>query len=208
MSEPYSTARPTSRRRPRAVTATLQGRVLSFLTDAGVFSYGAIDRGTELLARSLRLAPDAHVLDLGCGYGVLGIVAAVLAPNGRVLMTDVNARAVDLARRNVQANAVPHAEVRLGPFYEPAGDERFDVVLTNPPIRAGRAVVFRFVDEAPAHLHPGGSLWTVARTRQGARSLADRIADTFGGCETVARGSGYRVLRSSAAGSSVTSNTP
>lgn len=179
--------------------AVLQGHPLTFVTDAGVFSHGAIDRGTDLLVRSLRLAPDAEVLDLGCGYGVLGIVAAVIAPNGRVVMTDINVRAVELARRNVQGNAVPHAEVRLGPFYEPVAGERFDAIVMNPPIRAGRSVVLRMIDGAPGHLRAGGALWMVARTRQGARTLEAHIETTFGGCETIARGSGYRVLRSATA---------
>ena len=137
------------------------------------------------------------MLDLGCGYGVLGIVAALLAPNGRVVMTDLNERAVELARRNVHANAVPHVDVRLGAFYEPVAGERFDAIVTNPPIRAGKDVVFRIVDEAPVHLRPGGSLWMVARTKQGARSIEARITSVFGGTETIARGSGFRVLRSS-----------
>jgi len=165
-------------------------------TDAGVFARGEVDRGTELLAGSLALPPDAHVLDVGCGYGVLGILAAMLAPNGRVVMTDVNERAVDLAARNARTNAVPHAEARLGAFYAPVAGETFDAIVCNPPIRAGKDVVFRIVDGAPAHLRPGGALWLVARTRQGARSIEKRMLAAFGNCETVARGSGYRVLRS------------
>lgn len=197
MAEQYFTSKPTSRRRPESVSAVLHGRTFVFVTDTGVFSHGRVDRGTELLAESLRLEPGAHVLDLGCGYGVLGIVAAALAPNGRVVMTDPNERAVELARRNVHANAVPHVDVRLGAFYEPVSGERFDAIVTNPPIRAGKEVVFRLVDEAPVHLRRGGSLWMVARTKQGAKSIEARIASTFGGSDTVARGSGFRVLRSS-----------
>lgn len=197
MPDQYFAAKPSSRRRPESVSAVLHGRTFVFVTDAGVFSRGGIDRGTELLAQSLRLDPGANVLDLGCGYGVLGIVAASLAPNGRVVMTDLNERAVELARRNVHANAVPHVDVRLGGFYDPVAGERFDVIVTNPPIRAGKDVVFQIVDEAPAHLRPGGFLWMVARTKQGAKSIEARIASVFGGSETIARGSGFRVLRSS-----------
>ena len=192
----YFSASPSARHREATIRVVLHGRTFVFLTDSGVFSQGKLDRGTELLAESLSLSPDSHVLDLGCGYGVLGIVAATLAPNGRVVMTDVNERAVDLAARNVRANAVPHAEVRLGALYEPVAAETFDAIVCNPPIRAGKDLVFRIGDEAPAHLRPGGSLWMVVRTRQGARSLGARLAARFGNCETVARGSGYRVFRS------------
>jgi len=196
VAEHYFSRRPGARHREATIRATLQGHTIVLLTDAGVFSARTIDRGTELLAGSLAVAPDAHVLDLGCGYGVLGILAAMLAPNGRVVMTDVNERAVDLAARNIRTNAVPHAEARLGAFYTPVAGEAFDAIVCNPPIRAGKAVVHRIVDEAPSHLRSGGSLWLVARTRQGAKSLAERMAAVFGSCDTVARGSGYRVLRS------------
>ncbi|HEV8596063.1 MAG TPA: methyltransferase [Thermoplasmata archaeon] len=195
MADQYFAARPSARRREETIRVALRGHTFVFDTDAGVFARGKLDRGTELLAQHLTLAPDAHVLDIGCGYGVLGIVAATLAPNGRVVMTDVNERAIDLAARNVRANAVPHADARVGPFYEPVAGETFDAIVSNPPIRAGKEAVFRIVDEAPGHLRRGAFLWMVARTRQGARSLEAHIAERLGACATVARGSGYRVFR-------------
>lgn len=196
MAEQYFTPRPSAAHQEETFRTVIRGHPFVFRSDAGVFSKGRVDRGTEILAGALELAHDAHVLDVGCGYGVLGIVAAVLAPNGRVVMTDVNERAVELARRNLRENAVAHAEVRLGTFYTPVAGERFDAIVSNPPIRAGKKVVYRIVDEAPDHLRPDGALWLVARTRQGAPSLARRMRDVFGSSETVARGSGYRVLRS------------
>src|SRR3989304_3953297 len=141
MEDHYFASRPRAAHRPETIRATLRGRTFVFTTDAGVFARGKLDRGTELLAKALAVAPDAHVLDVGCGYGALGIVAATLAANGRVVMTDVNERAVDLAARNVRANAVPHAEVRLGSLYEPVSGEGFEAILSNPPIRAGKRVV-------------------------------------------------------------------
>lgn len=200
MADQYFTPKPGSRRREEVIRASLRGHTFVFESDAGVFSKGAIDRGTELLANAMEFPHDGHVLDVGCGYGVLGIVAATLVPNGRVVMTDVNERAVELARRNVHSNAVPHAEVRGGPFYEPVAGERFDAIVTNPPIRAGKKVVYRIVDEAPAHLEASGALWLVARTRQGARSLKARMESALGVCSVVSRGSGYRVMRANRPG--------
>ena len=110
-------------------------------------------------------------------------------------MTDVNERAVALARTNVTANGIDNAEVRLGNLYEPVADMAFDHIVCNPPIRAGRGVVDRILSEAPAHLLEGGSLWLVARTRQGADSLRHRMAATFGAADIVKRGSGFKVLR-------------
>ncbi len=196
MGEHYSTERPTSRHRPAEVSVTVRGVPLRLRTDAGVFSRGALDRGTELLLEALDIGPCELVLDLGCGYGVLGIAAAKLSPGGHVILTDVNERAVALARANVRANHLANAEVRAGDLYAPVQGLAFDHIVCNPPLRAGRAVVDRIVSEAPAHLFDRGRLWLVARTRQGADALRDRMAGAFGNAEIVRRGSGYKVLRS------------
>lgn len=195
MAEQYFSRRPTSRRAPAEVRVSIRGHGFVFTSDAGVFSRGRLDRGTELLLEALDLGACESVLDLGCGYGVLGIVAARLSDGGRMILTDVNERAVALARRNLQANGIRNAEVRLGELYAPVADLRFDHIVCNPPIRAGRAVVDRIVSEAPDHLQEGGRLWLVARTRQGADSLRGRMAAVFGDAEVVRRGSGYKVLR-------------
>lgn len=196
MGEHYSSARPTSRRRPVDVSVTVRGLPLTLRTDAGVFSRGSLDRGTELLVEALELGPCELVLDLGCGYGAIGIAAAKLSPGGHVVLTDVNERAVHLAKANLRANGVANAEVRLGKLYEPVADMAFDHIVSNPPLRAGRAVVDRIVSEAPVHLLEGGRFWLVARTRQGADALRARMARAFGSAEIVRRGSGYKVLRS------------
>lgn len=196
MGEHYSTARPTSRRRPAAVSVSIRGLGLRLLTDAGVFSRGEIDRGTELLLEAFEPGPCELVLDLGCGYGVLGIAAAKLSEGGHVILTDVNERAARLAKMNLRANGVENAEVRIGDLYEPVRALSFDHILCNPPLRAGRSVVDRIIAEAPAHLLEGGRLWLVARTRQGADALRIRMENAFGNAEIVRRGSGYKVLRS------------
>jgi 16S rRNA (guanine1207-N2)-methyltransferase len=195
MGEQYFAARPRSRRRPSKIQVAIRGLGFTFRTDAGVFSGDRIDRGTELLLEALDLGPCELILDLGCGYGAIGIVAARLSAGAHVILTDVNERAVALARKNVAANGVGNAEVRAGDLYAPVVGLAFDHILCNPPIRAGRGVVDRIVAEAPAHLLEGGRLWLVARTRQGADSLRRRMADAFGSAEIVKRGGGFKVLR-------------
>ncbi|MGQ0797086.1 MAG: class I SAM-dependent methyltransferase, partial [Methanobacteriota archaeon] len=160
-----------------------------------VFSRGRLDRGTELLIEALEVGPCETILDLGCGYGAIGVVAARLADGGHAVLTDVNERALGLARKNLEANRVTNAEVRAGDLYDPVASLRFDHILCNPPIRAGRAVVDRIVQDAPSHLLDGGRLWLVARTKQGAEAIRKRMARTFGTAEVVRRGSGYKVLR-------------
>jgi len=196
MAEQYFEKRPTSRPRVATFRATLRGHSLVFRTDTGVFSRAGVDRGSELLLAALEIGPCELVLDLGCGYGVLGVVAARLAEGGHVTLTDVNERAAALARKNLEANGIRNAEVRTGDLYEPVRDLVFDHIVCNPPIRAGRAVVDRLVRDAPGHLHEGGRLWLVARTRQGADALRGRMREAFGNAEVVKRGSGYKVLRS------------
>src|SRR5436853_6724322 len=104
MGEQYFARRPASRRRPAEFHVSVRGHAFTFRTDAGVFSRGEIDRGTELLLAALEIGPCELILDLGCGYGVIGIVAARLSEGGRIIMTDVNERAVALARTNIAAN--------------------------------------------------------------------------------------------------------
>ncbi len=200
MGEQYFARRPKSARRPEEIRIAFRGHAFSFRTDAGVFSRGKIDRGTELLLEALEIGPCELILDIGCGYGAIGIVAARLLEDTHIIMTDVNERAVALARKNLAANGIQNAEVRLGSLYDPVADLAFDHILCNPPIRAGRGVVDRIIAEAPTHLLEGGSLWLVARTKQGADSLRRRMAAAFGVAEVVKRGSGFKVLRSAKAG--------
>jgi len=195
MGEQYFARKPASRRRPAEIRVSVRGHPFTFLTDAGVFSRGELDRGTELLLAALEVGPCELILDLGCGYGAIGIVAARLSDGGHVILTDLNERAVGLARGNVAENRITNADVRMGNLYEPVAGMAFNHIVCNPPIRAGRAVVDRIVAEAPAHLREGGTLWLVARTKQGAESLRTRMAVAFGAADVVKRGGGFKVLR-------------
>ena len=194
MGEHYFSRRPASRTRPAEAVVEIRGQSLRLRTDAGVFSKRGVDRGTELLIEALRIGPCALVLDLGCGYGIIGLVAAGLTEGGHAILTDVNERAVALAKANLSANGIANAEVRRGDLYEPVAGMAFDHIVSNPPIRAGRRVVDRIVSEAPAHLLVGGRLWLVARTQQGADAIRGRMTQAFGNAEIAKRGSGYKVI--------------
>src|SRR5436309_14339561 len=200
MGEHYFAPRPKARRRPEQIRFEVRGHAFTFRTDAGVFSREEIDRGTVLLLAALEVGPCELILDLGCGYGALGIVAARLSEGGHVILTDVNERADALARTNVAANEIANAEVRLGDLYEPVRDMAFDHIVCNPPIRAGRVVVDRIVTEAPMHLLDGGKLWLVAQTMQGADSLRGRMTGSLRRAEGFRRGRCDNVLRSTQTG--------
>ncbi|RLG53474.1 MAG: 16S rRNA methyltransferase [Thermoproteota archaeon] len=178
------------------VELKLVGVLVRYVTDRGVFSREKVDRGSLLLIKSVDASNAQVLLDVGCGYGAIGIALAKLYPRLRVVMTDINRRAVQLARENIKLNSLGNAEVRLGNLYEPVKDEKFDIIVSNPPIRAGWRVVFPIIDEAPAHLNHGGCLYIVAKTKQGAPTLEKRMREVFGNCAIIARRGGYRVLRS------------
>jgi len=191
--EHYYTEHPVSLRQPVIYEDTLRGLTLKFWTDHGVFSRGHTDPGTEEIIKGMDLTGASRILDLGCGYGIIGIYAAILAPSAHVVMTDPNERAVELSRQNIETNRVTNAEVRQGSGFEPVADETFDVILTNPPIRAGNAVVFSLIADAATHLNPDGRFYLVARTKQGARTFAAEMARHLEDVKQVEQGSGYRV---------------
>jgi len=190
----YFTSSPRSEERFGLVRTTLRGRNFEFLTASSVFSKRRVDLGTRLLIESMVLPTEGCVLDVGCGYGAVGIVAASLNPKLRVVMTDVNIRAVRLARRNVELNKVASAEVRYGYFFEPVEGLMFDCVLSNPPVSAGMETVKAIVKGAPQVLRNKGAFQMVIRSKIGSKALPAIFEETFGNVRVLARGSGFRVL--------------
>ena len=197
MSDHYFSRRPGSRGKLGLIRCRLRGSEFEFYTSSGVFSSRRVDNGTRLLVESMELPEGGLLLDMGCGYGVIGIVAARLRPELTVYMTDVNERAVGLAERSAERNRVANVVVRAGDLYGPVEGLAFDGIVSNPPISAGlRAVVGPLVAGAVEHLVEGGSLQVVVQSNKGGRSVASLMEGAFGGVEVVARGGGYRVLRS------------
>jgi len=194
MADHYFSREPRAEGGRRTFAITLRGHAFRFVTEAGVFSREGVDRGTRLMLAELDIGPADRVLDLGCGWGAVGAAAARLAPQGQVTLLDINARAVELARTNLAANALTNAEVHRSDGYEAVAGRDFDIIALNPPVRAGLTVVHRLIEEAREHLAPGGRFYLVARTQQGAVRLAKKMAEVFGGVEEVAKGGGYRVF--------------
>ncbi|HYF76361.1 MAG TPA: methyltransferase [Symbiobacteriaceae bacterium] len=195
MSEHYYTARPETAHDEAVFTATLRGMAFTFITDSAVFSRERVDFGSALLIEAMQIEQSDTVLDLGCGYGPIGMTAAKLAPQGQVYMVDVNERAAALARRNLAENGVTNAEVRTGDGLDPVRGLTFDKVLTNPPIRAGKQTIYRMIEDAQAALKPGGSIYVVIQTKQGAPSMKKKLAELFSDVEDVERQAGYHVFR-------------
>ena len=192
--EHYFTSSPISRERFGLVRTFLCGKSFEFLTASSVFSKRKVDSGTRLLIEAMVLPETGCILDIGCGYGAVGISVAKLNPKLHVVMTDVNARAVRLAKKNVELNRVVNTEVRYGFFYEPVEDLKFNGILSNPPVSAGMETVKSIVVGAPSVMMAGGCFQMVIRSKIGAKILPALFAETFGNCEVVARESGFRVL--------------
>jgi 16S rRNA (guanine1207-N2)-methyltransferase len=195
-SDHYYSREPKSVEKLGLVRAQLRGRQFEFLTSSSVFSHKRVDLGTRLLVESMILPREGCILDLGCGYGVVGIVASVLNPSLKVFLVDINRRAVQLAKENVKRVGVANIKICQGFLYEPVEGKEFDVVLSNPPISAGLLTVEQIVAGARKHLKLGGSLQLVVRSKISGNRLSKKLENVFGSVEVVARKSGYRVLLS------------
>lgn len=201
--EHYFSDRPRSASAPRTLRFLYRGELLAFEVDAGVFASHGLDPGTALLIENLTIGRADRALDLGCGWGAVGVAAAKAAPEGHVVLSEVNRRAARLAKKNVERNRILNAEVRIGEFFEPVDGERFDAIATNPPYRVGRPHVLRILTEAPAHLNPAGRLVLVGKGSQGIRFYQDWLSSHWpGSVDVLARGSGYRVLEARLEGAS------
>jgi 16S rRNA (guanine1207-N2)-methyltransferase len=192
--EHYFAAAPSSQAKLGLIRTTLRGNSFEFLTASSVFSKKRVDIGTRLLIEAMELPETGAVLDVGCGYGAVGIAAAASNPRLHVVMTDVNARAVRLARKNAQKNKVPNVEVRCGFLYEPVEDLTFNCVLSNPPVSAGMETVKAIITQAPHVMAANASFQMVIRSKIGAKTLPLLFNEAFGNCTVLARKSGYRVL--------------
>ena len=171
----------------------LLGEKMTFLTDAGVFSKKMVDFGSQLLLKCLEVNKGEKVLDVGCGYGPLGL-SLVKAYGVQATMVDINNRALDLARQNAERNKV-EATIFQSNIYEQVEGE-FDHVISNPPIRAGKQVVHEIIEKSRDFLKDGGDLTIVIQKKQGAPSARNKMEDVFGNCEIVKKDKGYYILRS------------
>lgn len=194
--EHYFSPKPKSKPQYGLLRTHLRGRTFEFLTASGVFSKKRIDLGTRLLIKSMQLPDKGYVLDMGCGYGPVGIVAAALNPHLQVVLVDVNFRAVLLAKQNLQRNCVTNAEVRRGRLYIPVETMTFDCILSNPPVSAGMATVRAIIIEAPEHMNVQASFQMVTKSKIASKRLRTFFEEAFGNCEVTARESGYRILKS------------
>lgn len=167
---------------------------LQFMTDAGVFSKRGVDYGSQVMIKTIP-EMNGKVLDLGCGYGAIGITIAKLNPLCKVTMIDINERAVELTEKNISLNKVENGECFQSDAFENVKD-MFDVILCNPPIRTGKKVIYPMFENCFKYLNSGGSLYIVIQKKQGANSAMDKLIEVYGNCEAINKDGGYWILKS------------
>ena len=172
----------------------LLGQSMRFMTDAGVFSKNAIDYGSRVLLENFAPENAKTLLDVGCGYGTLGLTLAKKY-DLQATLVDVNSRALDLAKQNAALNHVKIDKIALSNIYENV-DKTFDAIISNPPIRAGKEVVHGILSSAFEYLNDGGHLTVVIQKKQGAPSAEKKMKEVFGNCEIVTKDKGYYILKS------------
>lgn len=194
MGDHYYTNDPGSESAPETWSYELRGKTYRFTSDRGVFSKGSVDFGSRLLIESFEVPEvEGRILDVGCGYGPMGISLAD-ASGREALLVDVNERALALSEQNAAQNGVA-IETRISHAYDGIEGEQFAAIVTNPPIRAGKQVVHTILRDAYKHLVIGGALYVVIQKKQGAPSAKKLLEEVYGQVETIAKEKGYFIFR-------------
>lgn len=193
MSHYYSKENDSLKTNEKLIYVNIKEKVYSFTTDHGVFSKAGLDFGSRLLIENVISMNSESFLDLGCGYGPLGIIYKANNQKAKVTMTDVNDRAIKLTQKNASLN-----KVEVEAFYSDgfsAITNTFDLIITNPPIRAGKEVVYRIFTDAALFLRDKGSFIFVINQKQGAPSAIKKCESIYREVEVIAKKSGYYIIK-------------
>ncbi|EIQ81867.1 hypothetical protein ScFU53_06830 [Streptococcus canis] len=193
MAKMYYDENPDSLHDIHELNVTLLGFPFTFLTDSGVFSKKMIDFGSQVLLNTLNFTKNERILDLGCGYGPLGISLAKVQ-GVEATLVDINNRAIDLAKKNASFNDVDVSIFQSNIYENVSG--QFDHIISNPPIRAGKKVVHDIIEKSIDFLVNQGDLTIVIQKKQGAPSAKEKMAHVFGNVEIIKKDKGYYILRS------------
>ena len=183
----------TSRLKLKKLKVNLRSINLEIHTSSGIFSPKKIDKGTLILIENMIV--KGKTLDLGCGYGIIGLIASKLTKE-KIYLTDINKRACQIAELNIKLNNIKNVKVLQGNLYEPVKDIKFDTILINPPQTAGKEICLTIIKLAKNHLNKNGLLELVARHNKGGKYLSEYMEQIFKNLQTIAKKSGYRVYLS------------
>jgi 16S rRNA (guanine1207-N2)-methyltransferase len=181
---------------PKFWDFTLKNNQFRFKTDNGVFSKREVDFGSRLLIESFELPGiDGLLLDVGCGYGPIGLSLAKYYKDRMVHMVDVNGRAIELSKENAELNRIQNVKVYESDRLLSVKEKTFAAILTNPPIRAGKQTVHEIFEQSYEHLTSQGELWVVIQKKQGAPSAIEKLNILFNHVETIDKSKGYFVIK-------------
>ncbi|MBS5587646.1 MAG: class I SAM-dependent methyltransferase [[Clostridium] spiroforme] len=179
---------------PERFVFNYRDKALTFISDNGVFSKKMIDYGSRVLLEAISIdSSKKTLLDMGCGYGTFGIALKSVYPFLEIDMVDVNDRALNLANENLKLNNIS-ADVYLSNTYDEVKN-KYDLIVTNPPIRAGKEVVTRILVESKKYLNLNGEIWVVIQKKQGAPSAKKNLESVFKKVDIIKRDKGYYILR-------------
>jgi len=191
----YFTSNENTKTNEKEFQVDVLGHPFKFITDSGVFSKGELDEASRFLIETCgALSMSGTILDVGCGYGAIGITLASIGSN-EVHMIDVNLRAIDLAKRNAMLNNVSNINVYESFCYDGVG-QKFSHIISNPPIRAGKKIVHQIIAEAIDHLEDNGTFIIVIGKQHGAASAQKKMMEVFGNAERIERKKGFWILQS------------
>jgi len=181
---------------PKFWDFTLKNNQFRFKTDNGVFSKREVDFGSRLLIESFEMPKtEGLLLDVGCGYGPIGLSLAKYYQDRMIHMVDVNGRAIELAKENAELNRIQNVKVYESDCLLNVKEKTFAAILTNPPIRAGKKTVHDIFEQSFEHLTSQGELWVVIQKKQGAPSAIEKLNNLFNHVETIDKSKGYFVIR-------------
>ena len=181
--------------RKREISIYLNGEKYSFISDNGVFSKSEVDYGSIALLKVLLTKNiSGRVLDIGCGYGTIGLILAKNFHQTECTLIDINLRACALACENAKRWKLDNVQIFESNIFEKVEGE-FDFIITNPPIRAGKKVIYTIFEQSFHHLKQNGSLFIVIRKSHGAESAQRFISSVFGNCELLKRDKGFYIYQ-------------
>ena len=197
----YFSEKPEIKSEKKRIKYTIQNKKFEFITDNGVFSKSKVDFGTDLMLneflkknRGLEVE-KIKILDIGCGYGVVSVILKSFYPEISITLSDVNERALELSEENLKKYGINDYHIIKSDAFEKI-TEKFDTILSNPPIRAGKDIIFKIYSEAYEHLNENGEFYCVIQTKHGAKSTQKKLVEIFGNCDTVTIDGGYRIFLS------------
>ena len=182
----YFSKSPQATLKTYSISESLRGHLYIFKTSSGIFSYRKIDLGTKTFIKYMEIPiHNAIFLDMGCGYGPIGIVLAKERPNSFVYMIDINKRAISFAKENVNINQVGNIKVLNGSYFEPIKSQniKFDRIYTNPPLKKGKKEFLNFCSLVPDYLKAGGSFQFVIRRTLGGKNIFETLSEILSNME-------------------------